>query len=379
MAKKIAVITVIVLLVAAIAAAGIYLALSGADKDSDKEKDNKETTAQASGNNPTVPGQENEGNGSDNNTQANTLASQLLGKWRDGANMSGYEFMEGGKVILTYINLDIPGLESINGAVEGAYTLEGDKLTISTSIYTGTITDSYTASISGNVLTLVSTDDGDVSTYMRSEDTDVNTGADVTAPSQPTVEPEEPDGTDLAGSWVSSDGNIKYAFNTDGTVVFTRNGNEFSGVYIINKDDVSIQFTSGTDKVTEEFEYSISDNLLLLKGDNGRFELSRSGTAPSVGTSDELLGKWSDGAGMSGYEFKDAGIVDITYVNITIPVVNIPINGTYTGSYVIDGDSITINASIYGATISDTYTYSVNGNVLTLTAKDGNVSTYMKK
>jgi hypothetical protein len=44
---------------------------------------------------------------------------------------------------------------------------------------------------------------------------------------------------------------------------------------------------------------------------------------------------------MSGYEFKEGGVVVITYVNLTVPVVNIPINGSFTGSYSISGNKVT--------------------------------------
>lgn len=387
--KNIAIISVVAILVIAIVAGALLTSSGGDDKDV-TDKSDKGSSVAVGGDTNSDGG--NQGGSQDNgqssnqgssqgNTQDSSLATQLLGKWRDGANMSGYEFKEGGKAVLTYINLDIPGLETINGGVEGAYILDGDKLTISTSIYTGTITNTYTASVSGNVLTLVSTEDGSVATYMRENAIDTNISTDATEPSesQTQPQPEEPDGADIAGSWNNADGSVKYVFNADGTARFTRNDNEFSGVYIVNGDEVSIQFTSGADKVTEKFEYRVSGNVLTLDGRDGNFNLTRSGTVPSTGTSEDLLGIWSDGANMSGYEFKDAGIVNITYVNITVPVINIPINGTYTGSYAINGDKITINASIYGATISNTYTYSINGNVLTLTADDGSVATYMKK
>lgn len=382
--KKIAIISVVALLVIAIAAAGIFLALSGAE-DKNETDDKSDKNSSVSAGTPSGSDTSNQGSsqsGSQSADKDDSLASQLIGSWRDGAKMSGFDFKEGGKATLIYVNLGIPGLEFIDGGVDGVYTLEGDKLTVSTSIYTGTISFEYTASISGNVLTLVSTDDGNVSTYMREASIDSSISTDVTEPSESETQPqpEEPDGTDLAGSWENSDKSVKYVFNADGTVLFTRSGNEFSGVYIISRDEVSVQFTSGIDKVTEKYEYSVSGNVLTLESRDGNFTLTRSGTTPSVSISEEdLLGTWRDGAGMSGYEFRDAGIVSITYVNITVPVLNIPINGTYTGSYVIDGEKITINASIYGATISNTYTYSINGNVLTMTADDGNVATYMKK
>ena len=91
------------------------------------------------------------------------------------------------------------------------------------------------------------------------------------------------------------------------------------------------------------------------------------------------MGKWEDSAAMSGYEFKEGGVVVITYVNLTVPVVNIPINGSFTGSYSVSGGKLTVSYSIYGNSMVETYEYSVNGNSLTLKASDGNISTYIKK
>ncbi len=369
--KKIAIIVTVAVLVLAIGVAGTFIFLSAADKEKDDDRKKDESTTLASGGDITAPDGSSQGGAQDN-----SIASQLLGKWRDGANMSGYEFKADGTVVLTYIDLGFTGLDIFKGDVDGVYTLEGDKLTISTSIYSGTISNSYTASVSGNVLTLVSTEDGDVSTYMRSEDTDTDVGADVTEPSKPQT--ERPDGTDLAGTWSSDDGDVKYAFNSDGTVDFKKNGNEYSGVYIIDDDKVSIQYTSGDNRVTERFEYRISGNILSLENIDGRYVLTRNGTAPSVGSSDELIGKWSDGAGMSGYEFKDGGIVEFTYVNLDKFGIDLPV-GTYPAAYTVDGNTITISFSVYGATISDSYTYEVSGNTLKMTAADGSVSTYIKQ
>ncbi len=371
--KKIILIVISAVLALTVAGAGIFLFISNQNNDKSDSDDKENTTLAPAGSDST-----NDVNIGGDNSQSESLNKLILGKWRDGADMSGYEFKENGIVGITYINLDLSEIGvSVNETYDGVYTLDGNRLTITTSIYTGTIANTYEASVSGDVLTLVSTEDGDISTYMRSTDTDTDSGTDVTEPSQPQT--EQPDGIDLAGSWNSDDGSVKYTFKADGTVIFTRNGSDFSGVYITDKDEVSIQYTSGSDKVTEKFEYRVSDNLLCLENIDGRYVLTRSGTAPSGNISDDLLGKWSDGSGMSGYEFKDGGIVDITYVNITLPVINIPINGTYKGSYSVSGEKITISASIYGATISNTYTYSIRGNVLTLTADDGNVSTYIKK
>ena len=83
---------------------------------------------------------------------------------------------------------------------------------------------------------------------------------------------------------------------------------------------------------------------------------------------------------MSGYNFKDGGIVEITYVYFTVPVVNMPINGKYQGTYSVSGNTLTITSSIYSSTTVNTYTYSVENDVLTLiSAEDGEISTYRRK
>lgn len=44
-----------------------------------------------------------------------------------------------------------------------------------------------------------------------------------------------------------------------------------------------------------------------------------------AGPEKKLLGKWMDSSNMSGYEFQEEGIVELTYANFTVPVVNIPV------------------------------------------------------
>ena len=56
-----------------------------------------------------------------------------------------------------------------------------------------------------------------------------------------------------------------------------------------------------------------------------------------------------------------------------------PINGTYTGTYSVEGDQLTIRYSAFGKAITDVYTFSVENNALVLTnVENGKVSTYMK-
>ena len=95
----------------------------------------------------------------------------------------------------------------------------------------------------------------------------------------------------------------------------------------------------------------------------------------------KLLGKWMDSANMSGYEFQEEGIVELTYANFTVPIVNIPFNGTVKGTYTIgEEDTLTISYSIYSHTITKTYTYSIEDSSLTLVEQGGGeTSVYIRQ
>lgn len=99
--------------------------------------------------------------------------------------------------------------------------------------------------------------------------------------------------------------------------------------------------------------------------------------------SKQLVAKWSDSNNLSGYNFHDDGTVDITYMNFTVPIVNLPFNGTVSGSYTtekVDGvNYLTLNYTIFAKTIQKKYQYQVDGSVLTLTdPDDSSVTTYIK-
>ena len=94
----------------------------------------------------------------------------------------------------------------------------------------------------------------------------------------------------------------------------------------------------------------------------------------------QLVGKWMDSAGMSGYEFFENGSANVTYVNLTVPVINMPINGTAKGTYTLDGNTLTVQFSIYTKTIKNSFTVSVENNMLTLINRDdGEKSTYLRQ
>lgn len=99
--------------------------------------------------------------------------------------------------------------------------------------------------------------------------------------------------------------------------------------------------------------------------------------------SKQLVAKWSDSNGLSGYDFHDDGTVDITYINFTVPILNIPFDGTVNGSYttekVDDVNYVTLNYTIFSKTIQKKYKYSIENSVLTLTDPDNDSQTvYIK-
>lgn len=312
------------------------------------------------------------------------LSELILGKWTDSANMSGYAFYADGTVEMTYVNLTVPVINiPINGVSKGTYTLDGDKLTTKFSIYSSTIEKSYTVKVENNSLSMKNHEDGETATYQK-------TAASVESVAGTTDEATQVD--EIVGSWVNDNATVRYAFNDDGTfkVNFSEakvasistevlNG-EYTGVYLTDGSSIIIQFTVNGQKITERCDFAVSKNTLSLTDDTGDTDLYvREGTSIVTPGSGSLVGKWSDSTGMSGYEFKEGGVVVITYVNFTVPVVNIPINGSFTGSYSISGNKITVSYSIYGNSMVDTYEYTVNGNSLSLKAEDGSISTYIKK
>ena len=99
-------------------------------------------------------------------TPSGNLAQDILGSWTDSAGMSGYEFLEGGKLNWTYFDLVQFGVP-LDGKTAGLYTLEGDTLTVKFSIYSATIKKSYRISISENELSMYDLEEHETATYVR--------------------------------------------------------------------------------------------------------------------------------------------------------------------------------------------------------------------
>ena len=323
-----------------------------------------------------------------------SLAEQIIGQWTDSANMSGYKFYKDGLVEVTYVNLTVPVVNMpINGTAKGNYSLNGDELTVSFSIYSKTITKKYTASVENNVLRLIDKEDGETGTYSRLSASAVETTANVN--NTTTVSDVNIQETGLTGNWISGSGDIKYTFNENSTLTVTLSNaripavsdiilsGTYSGVYMTDETDMTIviQYTVSDKKITEKFKYNLTNNALSLENEEGETTIFvRQAAVLQSADPSALIGYWSDSADMSGYNFKDGGIVEITYVNFTVPVVNMPINGTYQGTYTVSGNTLTITSSIYSSTTVNSYTYSVENNVLTLINDgDGEISTYRRK
>ena len=326
---------------------------------------------------------------SESTTAAPTLQELLVGKWMDSAQMSGYEFFSDGTVTVTYVNLTVPVIDlPINGTANGTYTVTGNTLNVKFSIYAKTISKNFEVSVvPQSELTLKNVEDGEVSTYAyvkKQESTSLST---TTPPAQVV------NGSEIVGVWANGDSSIKYGFNNDSTVDISFSKGKMSsvssgelngsykGIYMTNGNKLTVQFMMNESKVTQELTYSVSGNTMSLTESSGETTLLvRGGSGYNTSSSaSDLIGKWTDGANMSGFNFKQGGSVDVTYVNFTIPVINMPINGTYGGTYSVSGGRVTVNFSIYGKAIINSYEFAVAGDTLTLkNVEDGEITTYRR-
>ena len=83
------------------------------------------------------------------------------------------------------------------------------------------------------------------------------------------------------------------------------------------------------------------------------------------------------------YEFLENGACKITYADVTIPIINITYDGTVDGTYSVAKDDagnyhVTVIYTILSKSVTKDYTFSVDGNALTLTdTADGTTTTLM--
>lgn len=188
----------------------------------------------------------------------NDLATAILGQWTDNANLSGYEFLEDGIMKVTYFNMSALNLEDIvDGTYRGTYTLEGDKLTISYTIYSKAIVKKYTVKVENNNLYMTSSE-GDRAVYVRKGTSpSVNTTVDAK----------------LLGKWSS---NLSgYEFKEDGSVIITYIDlgalgidlgfkGEAKGIYTLDGDNLNIKYSIYSSVIEKKYAYSINGSILTL-------------------------------------------------------------------------------------------------------------------
>lgn len=97
----------------------------------------------------------------------------------------------------------------------------------------------------------------------------------------------------------------------------------------------------------------------------------------------KILGSWRDSTGTIGYEFLENGACKITYADVTIPIININYDGTVDGAYTLSKDDsgalhLDVTYTILSKSVTKNYTYTIDGNALTLTdAADGSITTLL--
>lgn len=196
----------------------------------------------------------------------------------------------------------------------------------------------------------------------------------------------------ILGQWTDNANLSGYEFLEDGIVKVTYFNmsslnlediidGTYKGTYVLDGDELTVSYTIYSKAVTKKFKVQVKDNTLYMtSADGDEAVYVRKGAEPVVKTDidSELLGKWS--SNLSGYEFKENGVVKITYIDLASMGISIDINGTVDGVYEIEDNKLDIKFSIYSAVIEKKYTYSVDGEVLTLTDREsGEKGTYIKE
>ena len=111
---------------------------------------------------------------------------KLLGSWRDSTGITGYEFKEEGKCVVTFADVTVPILNvNFNGDVDGVYTVQKREdgnyyVTITYTIYAKSVTKDYMFVVEDSSLTLTDTTDGTVTVliaYTAPGDTTASTSA----------------------------------------------------------------------------------------------------------------------------------------------------------------------------------------------------------
>lgn len=194
----------------------------------------------------------------------------------------------------------------------------------------------------------------------------------------------------IIGSWTDNANFSGYEFKEDGIMKVTYFNMElldlddvisgtYTGTYSLDGNKLTVNYTIYSKAVTKTYTIKADENTLTLKDSSGDSAIYvRKGASTKMDNVDKaLLGSWK--SNLNGYEFKDTGVVAITYIDLSSMGITLPINGTVNGVYTIDDDVITIKYSIYTGVIKKKFKYQIDGKVLTLTdTESGDKGTYIK-
>ncbi|MDD6022162.1 MAG: hypothetical protein ACI4GA_01805 [Acutalibacteraceae bacterium] len=194
----------------------------------------------------------------------------------------------------------------------------------------------------------------------------------------------------ILGSWTDNANFSGYEFLPDGIIKVTYFNMEtldledvisgtYTGTYELDGNNLTINYTIYSKAVTKSFKVKVDENTLTLTDEKGEdaIYVRKGASAVMKNIDKKLLGSWK--SNLNGYDFKETGIVAITYIDLSSMGINIPINGTVNGVYTINGDELTIKYSIYSGVITKNFKYKIDGKVLTLTdKKSGEKGTYIK-
>lgn len=106
-------------------------------------------------------------------------------------------------------------------------------------------------------------------------------------------------------------------------------------------------------------------------------------SACSFSPAGKLIGAWRDSTGITGYEFMKDGKCIVTFADVTVPIINVDLNGDVDGVYTTekreDGNYyVTITYTIYSMSVTKDYMFTVDGSSLTLTdTESGAVTVYI--
>lgn len=287
------------------------------------------------------------------------LSEQILGLWTGGiADVSSYEFLSDGTVLLRLVDLDqLLGADlPIDTGIHGDYTLSGDQLKINYRVGTTRYTYEFTVTVSDDTLTLFSKGDGVKSTFHRSKDAPVDTNALR---------------EDLIGAWTSADDTVNCTFRSDGALSVTLKDavlpgrrlkltGTADGLYELQSSTLTLQFLLGDETVTVRGTCDVNRNQMSLTAADGSAMLfRRTGTQPDEATAPESLrGTWKSADGTAVYTFNEGNVFSVTYTDCSVPALSKSISGTYQGVYTLEGTALRLMYTAFDTHITEDWTLS---------------------